>query len=218
MVGRLGVVAAAALAAALAAAMAPSSALGHGGGLNAEGCHNNRKTGDYHCHRGSSSRSKPARKPTRPVVAPPAKATLVSVPAPTEEVFVGRVVGVTDGDTIKVMRAGRAVTVRVHGIDAPEKRQAFGDRARRTTASLVADVTVSVVVRDRDRYGRIVGHVFLPGDRSLARELVGRGMAWVYRKYSNDAGLRSAELLARMMDFGLWADKAPVPPWEFRGR
>jgi endonuclease YncB( thermonuclease family) len=132
------------------------------------------------------------------------------------EEFAGRVVGITDGDTIKVLRAGRAETVRLQGVDAPEKRQAYGERARRFAADLVFDRTVVVQARGRDRNGRLLGEVALPDGRSLNQELVRNGYAWWFRKYSGDVRLASLEAEARQGRRGLWADQAPQAPWEYR--
>ena len=125
-------------------------------------------------------------------------------------------VGITDGDTIKVLRAGRAETVRLEGVDAPEKRQAYGERARRFAADLSFDQTVVVRATGRDRNGRLLGEVVLPDGRSLNQELVRAGYAWWFRKYSRDARLARLEEEARQDRRGLWADHAPEPPWEYR--
>lgn len=130
--------------------------------------------------------------------------------------FVGKVVRVSDGDTIEVLRAGRAVRVRLQGIDCPESRQAYGTRAKQFTASLAFGKTVAVQVHGTDQYGRILGEVILPDGRSLNRELVRSGYAWWYRRYSDDPVLQQLEEEARRERRGLWRDKNPIPPWEFR--
>ncbi len=130
--------------------------------------------------------------------------------------FTGRVVGVSDGDTITVMHSGKGERIRLHGIDCPEKRQAFGKRAKQFTSNLVFAKTVTVQGVDRDRYGRTVGEVLLPDGRSLNRELVRAGLAWMYRRYTNDQSLSDLEEEARVAGLGLWADPHAVPPWEWR--
>ena len=122
----------------------------------------------------------------------------------------------TDGDTLTVLRAGHAATVRLQGVDAPEKRQAYGDRARRFVADLAFDQTVSVRTTGRDRNGRLLGEVVLPDGRSLNQELVRAGYAWWFRKYSRDVRLARLEDEARQDRRGLWADDAPQAPWEYR--
>ncbi len=130
--------------------------------------------------------------------------------------FTGRVVGVTDGDTITVLHNGKGERIRLHGIGCPEKRQAFGNRAKQFTSTLVFGTTVTVQVVDRDRYGRTVGEVLLPDGRSLNHELVRAGLAWMYRRYTNDQNLSDLEEEARVARRGLWADPHAVPPWEWR--
>lgn len=130
--------------------------------------------------------------------------------------FSGRVVGVADGDTVDVLRDNRAVRVRLHGIDCPERGQAFGRQAHQYTSKLVFGRTVTVHVRDMDRYGRFVADVLLPDGSSLNRELVRAGLAWHYVRYSTDKTLARLESEARASRRGLWADARPVPPWEFR--
>ncbi len=130
--------------------------------------------------------------------------------------FTGRVVGVSDGDTITVMHNGKGERIRLHGIDCPEKRQAFGNRAKQFTSNLVFAKTVTVQFVDRDRYGRTVGVVLLPDGRSLNHELVKAGFAWWYRKYSDDQRLGELEAEAREAKRGLWAAPTPIPPWEWR--
>jgi micrococcal nuclease len=134
------------------------------------------------------------------------------------EEFVGRVVGVTDGDTLTVLRTRQAERVRLQGVDAPEKRQAYGERARRFTADLAFDRTVTVRTAGRDRNGRLLGEVVLPDGRSLNQELVRAGYAWWFRKYSRDGRLARLEEEARAGRRGLWADRSPEAPWDFRGR
>lgn len=130
--------------------------------------------------------------------------------------FSGKVVKVSDGDTIEVMRDGRAEKIRLAGIDCPEKKQAFGQAAKRFTLDLAAQKIVTVKVETTDRYGRTVGEVILPDGRSLNRELVRAGYAWWYRKYSSDTTLGILESEARTTRRGLWADPTPVTPWDWR--
>jgi endonuclease YncB( thermonuclease family) len=142
---------------------------------------------------------------------------LLGLHAHAQEEFTGKVVGVSDGDTIKVLRAGKQVKVRLSGIDCPEKRQAFGKRAKRFTSDLVFAKEVTVKVIDIDRYKRIVGEVILKDGTSLNHELVRSGLAWWYQRYApDDKELERLEKIARENQRGLWADPDPVPPWEFR--
>lgn len=134
-----------------------------------------------------------------------------------EAVFVGRVVGVHDGDTITVLTDGKkSVKVRLDGIDAPEAKQAYGARAKQALSDLVFGKTVQIDVRTRDRYGRTVGRVRI-GDVDVNVEMVRMGYAWWYRVYAKkDRALEAAEAEARAARRGLWGEKDPTPPWEWR--
>lgn len=143
--------------------------------------------------------------------------TLMSTGFAAGESFTGKVVNVTDGDTVVVLRAGNIQEkIRLAEIDCPEKSQAFGQRAKQFTLDKAAQKNVTVEVRDHDRYGRTVGEVFLPDGKSLNRELVRNGYAWWYRRYSKDKSLGELEAQARKARRGLWSDPAAVAPWDWR--
>ena len=128
----------------------------------------------------------------------------------------GKVVSVHDGDTLRVLdAAGTQHRVRLQGIDAPETKQAFGTKARNRLADLTLGKAVTVRVHGRDRYGRTLGTVEAAG-QDANRQMVADGMAGHYVEYSKDAGLARAERDARAAHSGLWADKAPVAPWQWR--
>jgi len=91
--------------------------------------------------------------------------------------FSGKVVGVTDGDTISVLRFGKEVKVRLAEIDCPEKKQAYGRKAKEFTADMVFGKDVTVHIKDIDRFGRTVGEVTLLDGRILNRELISAGLA-----------------------------------------
>jgi micrococcal nuclease len=131
--------------------------------------------------------------------------------------FTGKVVGITDGDTITVMLNGRGTTIRLNAIDCPEKRQAFGNRAKQAASELAFGQGVTVQTFGLDKYGRTIGDVTLPDGKSLNRELVRAGLCWWYRKYApNDCELEKLEVEAPSEKRGLWAEPSPVPPWAFR--
>lgn len=133
------------------------------------------------------------------------------------EVIPGRVIGVHDGDTLTLLADGKqTVKVRLHGIDAPESKQAFGSRAKQELSSLVFGKDVTVEVLDKDRYGRSVGRVML-GKVNINEEMVRRGFAWWYRAYAKgDKFLEGAEAEAKTANRGLWIDTEPVAPWQWR--
>ena len=130
----------------------------------------------------------------------------------------GRVVGIADGDTLTVLDgARRQVRVRLAEIDTPESGQPYGDRARQALSDLAFGKAVRVAVLDTDRHGRTVGRVFAEG-LDVNAEMVRRGAAWVYRRWSRDPSLLRLEEEARAARWGLWAlpEAQRVPPWEWR--
>jgi len=129
--------------------------------------------------------------------------------------FTGEVVGVTDGDTVTVLRDREPVKVRLTEIDAPERKQPFGQRSRQHLADLVFRKKVLVVERGKDRYGRTLGRLKL-GAVDANEEQIRSGMAWVYDKYVVDRSLYGWQDEAKRARRGLWADPEPVPPWEWR--
>jgi micrococcal nuclease len=131
----------------------------------------------------------------------------------------GKVVGVTDGDTITVLQEKNPIKVRLYGIDCPEKRQAFGTRAKQFTSDLVFGKMVDVETVDVDRYKRTVGIVRLPDGTVVNQEIIRAGYAWVYARYCKKSiclEWKRLEGEAATGRLGLWKDENPVPPWEWR--
>ena len=135
----------------------------------------------------------------------------------------GQVVGVSDGDTVTVLDAAKNQhKIRLAGIDAPEKKQAFGMRSKQSLSDLVFDKQVTVETDKKDKYRREIGKILLSTGQDVNLEQVTRGFAWNYKAYekeqpANDRKLYDfAEKEARAGRRGLWADAEPVPPWEFR--
>lgn len=136
----------------------------------------------------------------------------------------GRVVEVIDGDTVTVLVQGREqLKVRLAGIDAPERKQAFGQRAKRQLSALVFGKAVTVVGRKQDRYRRLIAKLLVEGqDANL--EMIALGYAWHFKRYeleqspADRVAYAQVEARARAERRGLWADPAPLPPWEFRHR
>lgn len=133
----------------------------------------------------------------------------------------GKVVGVHDGDTLTVLDGTRQHKVRIAGIDAPEKAQAFGAVAKDTLARLTFGKRVDLHCPKRDRYGRDVCSVQV-GLRDVGLEQVRAGGAWWYREYAREQvpearrEYEAAENEAREARRGLWADPQPTPPWAWR--
>ena len=126
-----------------------------------------------------------------------------------------RVIGVTDGDTVKVLVGSRSVTVRLDGIDAPETGQAFGSRSKQALSTLVFGKTATVLKTGEDRYGRTLAVIIADGINANAKMIEG-GWAWHYKRYSSDARLSDLEREARAGKRGLWNEPSPVAPWDFR--
>lgn len=143
---------------------------------------------------------------------------LLFAAAPAWAAESARVVGVLDGDTITIVRAGRQERIRLYGIDAPENRQAYSRASAKTLGEMLRGKTVAVEAMETDRYGRTVARIWADG-REVSAAMVAAGMAWVFPKYCRQAYCdewRQAEQRARAAGVGLWRDKHPQPPWEWR--
>ena len=142
--------------------------------------------------------------------------------------LIGRVVAVTDGDTIKVLDSDNTQhKIRLTGIDAPERGQPFGTKSRDHLASMVAGKDVRVESKKNDRYRIVLGKVWVqPSDcPSCGKTLdanhaqVLAGMAWWYRYYAKEQSpedrgrYESAEDEAKARGWGLWADPNPINPY-----
>jgi endonuclease YncB( thermonuclease family) len=136
--------------------------------------------------------------------------------------LVGRVVGVADGDTITILDvADTKYKIRLQGIDAPEKSQPFGEKSKQSLHKLIHGKSVSIQFQKKDKYGRVVGKVLL-NDMDVCLEQISYGMAWHYKQYELEQTQEEritygkAEQIAQTAKLGLWSDKTPTPPWEFR--
>ncbi len=142
--------------------------------------------------------------------------TLITVHTVSAEELRGKVVSIADGDTITVLDSAKVQhRVRLEGIDAPEKAQAFGSKSKDKLSELIGKNDVLVTWKEKDRYGRILGDVYVE-NRHINLEMIKEGMAWHYKQYSKSKELSAAEEQAKRAKKGLWADKEPVPPWDFR--
>jgi len=128
----------------------------------------------------------------------------------------GRVVSVHDGDTLTVVIDRRQVRVRLTDIDAPELGQPFGTRSRQSLSDLCFGKTAALDVRGQDRYKRTLARVTCASTDANA-EQVRRGYAWTFVRYARrDSPLLALENEARAAHRGLWQDRAPVSPWDWR--
>ena len=138
------------------------------------------------------------------------------------EVLIGKVVGITDGDTITVLDANKTEhKVRLMGIDAPEKSQDFGSASKQALSNYIYQREVTVEYKKLDKYKRIVGKVTLDG-QDICLQMIVDGMAWHYTEYEKEQSkadrelYRHAEAKAREVNLGLWVEKQAVSPWIFR--
>lgn len=138
-------------------------------------------------------------------------------------VFKARVIGIADGDTVTVLDEAFAEhKIRLMGIDAPEKSQAYGKRSKQSLSELIGDRELSVDADKRDRYGRLVGKLLASDGRDINLEQVRRGMAWHYADFAREQSpadrmrYADAQQWARADRKGLWSDASPTPPWEYR--
>ncbi len=149
----------------------------------------------------------------------PSLAQAASTPnAPAQ--FVARCVAITDGDTLKVLyvegESKTEIKIRLFGIDAPEKSQAFGTQSKKALSDLAFGKDLTVTSTGRDRYGRLLAWLAV-GSTPINAEMVRAGFAWHYRKYApKETELADLETDARNNRRGLWIDAAPVAPWNYR--
>ncbi|MDO4764084.1 MAG: thermonuclease family protein [Flavobacteriaceae bacterium] len=130
--------------------------------------------------------------------------------------FLGKITAVKDGDTFKVLYQKREITVRLAHIDCPEKRQAFGTKAKQYASDLCFGRLVGIKHNGKkDRNGRIIGEVFV-GNLNVNQELVKQGLAWHFKKYSKSKEYAQLENSARKRKVGIWSEKKPIAPWEWR--
>ena len=133
------------------------------------------------------------------------------------QVLKGKAVSIADGDTFTLLINGNEqVKIRIDGIDAPEKKQDFGNRAKQYLSDMIWGKELTVKVSKKDRWGRSIGKVSTPTIPDVGLEMIKAGLAWQYRDYNKDEAYSEAERLARENKKGLWIHKNPVRPQDFR--
>ena len=147
---------------------------------------------------------------------------LIYVSPAHSDLLLGKVVRVIDGDTIVLLdQNNEQHKIRLQGIDAPERKQAFGKKSKTFLSDSIAGKNVSVVFKKKDRYGRIIG-IIIFDNVDVNLEQVRAGLAWHYKKYENEQteedrlSYSQAEINARENLLGLWSDPHAIPPWEWR--
>lgn len=134
----------------------------------------------------------------------------------SEDILNGKVVSVADGDTVTILTDNdEQIRIRFYGIDAPEKGQDYGNKARLFLNELCYGKMVKVEKKGVDQYGRVLGVVYVK-DLNLNQEMVRNGLAWYYDHYVEDSYLGELEKEARKQKLNIWSMKNPVSPHEFR--
>lgn len=133
----------------------------------------------------------------------------------------GRIIGVSDGDSVSLLDDKNVVfKIRLNGIDAPEKKQDFGNASKNFIGDLIYDKFVWVRTNGLDRYGRTIGTIYLNENmigKSVNEMSLENGMSWHYKKYDKNILWSNIELKAKEDKIGLWQLQNPIPPWSFRG-
>lgn len=130
----------------------------------------------------------------------------------------GKVIKVKDGDSIVLLDSlNRQIEVRLAFIDAPERYQDYGKQSKQFLSNLVFKKQVTYnIIEPKDRYGRIIGDVYLNDSMSISKAMLRNGMAWHFDDYPGGITYQLIENKARKNKLGLWKDNNPTPPWEYR--
>lgn len=130
-----------------------------------------------------------------------------------------KVIGVKDGDTFVILLDGKEQTVRFAHIDCPEKRQPFGNRAKQFVSDMCFGSYIQLIINEKnkfDRNKRLIAEIILNDGRNLNKELVRNGLAWHFKKYSDNEDYAELENEARQNRIGIWSEPNPVAPWDWR--
>lgn len=133
--------------------------------------------------------------------------------------FPVKVVGISDGDTFTAVNDDNLqLKIRIYGIDAPEKKQAFGNKSKGYLSSLIFEKRIIIDVQSKDRYGRYIAYVYSPEGNDISLLMLHEGMAWHFKKYDNNKVYEDAENVAQKAKRGIWSDPQAMAPWDFRAK
>ena len=128
----------------------------------------------------------------------------------------GKIIHISDGDTVHLLTDNKEkIKIRLNDIDAPESKQAFGNKSKENLKKYIYQKNVVVKYKNKDKYKRVLGTIYYQ-NRDINLQQVKDGYAWVYKKYSKNPIYFKAEQEAKSKKLGLWSDKNPIEPWEFR--
>ena len=128
----------------------------------------------------------------------------------------GKIIHISDGDTVHLLTDNKEkIKIRLNDIDAPESKQAFSNKSKENLKNYIYQKNVVVEYKNKDKYKRVLGTIYYQ-NRDINLQQVKDGYAWVYKKYSKNPNYFKAEKDARNKRLGLWYDKKPIEPWEFR--
>ncbi|WKT00564.1 thermonuclease family protein [Gallibacterium salpingitidis] len=143
--------------------------------------------------------------------------TLVAINSFAAREIQCRVVSISDGDTFTcLLKNNKQIRVRLAQVDAPEKKQPYGDRSRQLLSQLIFKKNITIQSDEYDRYGRVVGQVFDASGKNINLTMVQQGLAWAYREYLHSNQYLQAETEARQKRLGLWQDENPIYPSNWR--
>lgn len=128
----------------------------------------------------------------------------------------GKIIHISDGDTVHLLTDKKEkIKIRLKDIDAPESKQAYGNKSKENLKNYIYQKNVVVEYKNKDKYKRVLGTIYYKNE-DINLQQVKDGYAWVYKKYSRNSTYFKAEKEARIKKLGLWSDKNPIEPWEFR--
>lgn len=130
-----------------------------------------------------------------------------------------KVVAISDGDSFTGINIDNLqIKFRVYGIDAPEKKQAYGKKAQDFLSSLIFGKTIFVDVQSQDTYGRYIAYTYTPEGKDVSLLMLHEGMAWHFKKYDTNEIYSEAERRAKAAKRGLWVDSKAIAPWDLRAQ
>ena len=126
------------------------------------------------------------------------------------------VIGIADGDTITCLDNKKVShKIRLAEIDAPEKKQDYGNKSTQNLKKMIYRQNVTVKYKNQDRYGRTIGYVFKKS-KDINHQQIKDGMAWFYTKYGKNNAYKNSEKSARLNKIGLWEHSSYIEPWNYR--